>query len=108
MGHYRRFYKTLSLMLPKSLLEKSMKRLINKANADESPWLGYGYDCINSTYFRHDDYYPLKKTLFEGGYFNIPNRPEVMLNHQFGDYLVMPPEENRVLKHCRELIPELR
>ncbi|CDZ79215.1 LPS biosynthesis protein [Legionella massiliensis] len=104
MGHYRRFYKTISMLLPKTMLEKALQGIITKANASESPWLGYGYDCINGTYFNYDDFYPLKKTLFEGAYFNIPNRPEVMLAHQFGDYSLLPPEEERVLKHCRELV----
>jgi len=104
MGHYRKAYKTLSMLIPKVVLEKAMSRIITKANAAESPWLGYGYDCINGTYFKHDDFYPLKKTQFEDAYFNIPNRPEVMLTHQFGDYAVLPPEDKRVLKHCKELV----
>jgi lipopolysaccharide cholinephosphotransferase len=104
-GHYAKAYKTMGRLLPKKLLEHSMQRLITKANNSNSPYLGYGYDCINGTYFTVDDYYPLKRGLFEGQEFNIPNRADVILRHQFGDYMTMPPEEKRVLKHCRELIP---
>jgi lipopolysaccharide cholinephosphotransferase len=103
MGHYRRFYKTLAYFIPKFVLEHFMQRIIDKANASESPWLGYGYDCLNSSYFNYDDFYPLQKTLFEGSHFNIPHRPEVMLKAQFGDFWTLPPEEKRFLKHCREL-----
>lgn len=106
-GHYPKLYKTFGAVLPKTFLENAMQKLINKANASDSPWLGYGYDCINGNYFSHDDFYPLKRTVFEGSEFNIPNQAEKILTHQFGDYLTEPDAQQRVLKHCRELIPHV-
>ena len=106
-GNHRRLYKTLSFFFPKAMLEYCMQGLISKANASNSPLLGYGYDCINNTQHSFDVFYPLKQTLFEGSYFNIPHRAEVILEQQFGDFWTLPAEEFRVLKHCRELIAEL-
>jgi lipopolysaccharide cholinephosphotransferase len=106
-GHYAKIYTSLSRIIPKAMLEKKLQSIIRKANRGLSNWLGYGYDCVNSNLISMDDIYPLKRTTFETGQFNIVNRPEVILTHLYGDYLSLPPKEERVMKHCRELIPEL-
>lgn len=107
MGHYRKTYRAISRLFPKVVLEKTLQGIIKKANGSESHWLGYGYDCLSNNCFKYEDFYPLRKALFEDIHVNIPNRPEVMLAHQFGDYTVLPPEEMRMLKHCRELVVDL-
>jgi len=106
-GHYANAYTSLSRLIPKASLEKKLQSIIHKANQGSSGYLGYGYDCVNSNLVSMDDIYPLKRTTFETGQFNIVNRAEVILTQLYGDYLSLPPEEERVMKHCRELIPEL-
>lgn len=107
MGHYAKLYKALSHFIPKARLEQSLDAIIEKANQENSPYLGYGYDCVNSNLVSYDDIYPLKRTTFETGQFNIANRAEVILTQLYGDYHSLPPEDQRVMKHCRELIPSL-
>lgn len=106
-GHYAGLYRALSRLFSKSMLEKKLNAIIAKARTFESPYLGYGYDCVNSNLVCYEDIYPLKRAHFEGGQFNIPNRFEVILQQLYGDYMRLPPEEARIMKHCRTLIPEL-
>lgn len=106
-GSHKAVYAFCGRFIPKAWLEGAMSVLINNANKMASPYLGYGYDSINCTYFRREVYYPLQKVSFEDGEFYIPNQPEIILRHQYGEYSILPPEERRVLKHCRELVVEL-
>ncbi|MGQ3889434.1 LicD family protein [Legionella sp. CNM-1927-20] len=106
-GHNGRVYRLLSQMIPKTLLEKLLSGIIRDANKENSPYLGYGYDCINNNWFHYDDFYPLKRAKFEDGEFNIPNNADRILKRQFGDYWQMPPKHKRGMKHCRELIAHI-
>lgn len=106
-GHYAKGYTSLSRLISKTTLEKKLQAIIRKANQEESSYLGYGYDCVNRNFVSFDDIYPLKRTTFETGQFNIVNRAEAILTQLYGDYLSLPPEEERVMKHCRELILDL-
>lgn len=107
VGHGARFYQTIEHVLPKRMLEVYLQRIIRKANSSASPYLGCGYDCVNSNFYAYEDIYPLKRTSFETGQFNIANRAEVILTQLYGDFLSLPPKHQRVMKHCKELIPEL-
>lgn len=106
-GHHAGVYTTLSRLVSKNALEKKLQSIICNANHSASPYLGYGYDCVNSNLVSFKDIYPLKRTTFETGQFNIANHSEVILTQLYGDYLSLPPEHERVMKHCRELIPDL-
>jgi lipopolysaccharide cholinephosphotransferase len=106
MGHYHNLYKTLGVLLPKSLLNNALNRLIKKANAVDSPYWGRGYHCKKSTILKMDEVYPLKQVPFESGYFNIPQHAETILTREYGDFMTLPPEHERVLRHCRALVPE--
>ena len=105
MGHHAGIYQTLGRFIPKATLKRQLQHIITKANSIPSPYLGYGYDCVNSNLVTKDDIYPLQRCQFETGQFNIANRAEVILTQLYGDYLSLPPEDQRVMKHCRELIP---
>ncbi len=107
MGHYAGFYRVLGRFLPKAMLENMLKRIIHKANTSDSPLMGRGYNCVGQNVLTYDDVYPLKRICFETGQFNSPNRADVLLTQQYGDYMMLPPEEKRTLRHCKELIPEL-
>lgn len=107
MGHYNGLYQILSTLIPKASLQKQLENIIDKANNSNSPYLGYGYDCVNANLVTKNDIYPLKRHRFESAEFNIPNRAEVILTQLYGDYQTLPPEQERLMKHCRELIPFL-
>ncbi|MFI4919357.1 MAG: phosphorylcholine transferase LicD [Legionellales bacterium] len=106
-GHNAGIYKLLGRFLPKTILEKFLYTIIDKANTSNSPYLGRGYQCVGTNLLTHEDIYPLKRTCFETGQFNICNRPEAILNQQYEDFMSLPPEEQRILRHCKELIPDL-
>lgn len=103
-GHYAQFYRLLGRVVPKKLLEKKLKKIISRANKKTSPYLGYGYDCVNSNLTTYQDIYPLQRSLFEGTEFNIVNNAEVILTQLYGNYMALPPMEERIMKHCKELI----
>lgn len=107
LGHRTGFYKLAGKFLPKVLLEKILQYIMHKANTSNSGLLGCGYDCVNSSLVTHDTVYPLKRAPFETGQFNIVNKPELILTQLYGDYLSLPPKSQQVMKHCKELIPEL-
>lgn len=105
MGHNAGIYKALGRLIPTSILEKSLHGIIQKANASNSSFLGYGYDSTKSNVFSMDDIYPLKRMEFETKQFNVAHRTKAMLTKIYGDYLTLPPEDRRKPNHCRELIP---
>lgn len=104
MGHSSGIYKMLGRLLLSWVLEKNLHRIIQKSNTCKSPFLGYGYDSIKNTTIKRDDIYPLKRVTFESMQFNAANRPDVILTQLYGDYLTLPPEHQRKLNHCRELV----
>jgi len=106
-GHGARLYQLLEPLFSKQMLERALQRIIHKANTSGSPYLGTGYQCVNSNLVAHTDIFPLKRARFETREFNIPNRFDLMLKDLYGDYMTLPPEDQRVMKHCKELIPEL-
>ncbi|MDR3443209.1 MAG: LicD family protein [Legionella sp.] len=106
-GHYAKAYKAIGTLLPKSMLESSLQHIIHKANTSNSPYLGRGYNCVGKNCIRQDDIYPLKRIAFESGEFNIPRNAELILTQQYGDYMTLPPENQRTMRHCKELIPDI-
>lgn len=106
-GHYSKFYKHMAKLFSKEFLDSKLKKTILRANQSNSPYMGYGYDCVNRNIVSHEDIYPLARTEFEGIKVNIAHRSEVILSQLYGDYMALPPEEERLMKHYRELIPSL-
>ncbi|MFT4058127.1 MAG: LicD family protein [Legionella sp.] len=107
IGHHASVYKVLGKFLPTAILESSLQNIIHKANTSNSPYLGRGYNCVGENFIHKKDIYPLKKVLFETSLFNVPCNAKEILTQQFGDYLTLPPENQRVMRHCKELIPYL-
>lgn len=105
IGHHAQVYKTIGKLLPKSMLESFLDYIIKKANNSDSVYLGRGYNCVGKNFLQQKDIYPLQRASFETGSFNIPNNAAELLRQQFGDYLTLPPEHQRVMRHCKELIP---
>ena len=107
VGHRAKLYRALGYLFSKKILERQLQRIIRQANTLGSPYLGTGYECVNSNCVPYSDIYPLRRTRFETSEFNIPNRSDQMLIDLYGDYMSLPPEEQRCMKHCKELIPEI-
>ncbi|VEB38919.1 LicD family protein [Legionella cherrii] len=107
IGHYPTFYKLIASFFPKPLLEWGLQKIIHQANASHSPYIGRGYNCVGKNLIKNEEIYPLQRVSFETKEFNIPRNAEAFLIQQYGDYLQLPPEEQRVMRHCKELIPHL-
>lgn len=107
LGNHARLYETLGRFFPQPLLDALLKHIIHAANAKPSTCLGYGYDCVNGNLLPLSAIYPLKRARFESAEFNVINQAEAILTQLYGDYLTLPPLQERVMKHCRELIPFL-
>lgn len=107
MGHHAAMYQMLAPLFSQKNLEKKLQDIIANANSSQSPYWGYGYDCVNRNLLHYEDIYPLKRCRFETAEFNIANRSERILTQLFGNYMELPPLHQRVMKHCRELIPDL-
>ncbi|WP_133128591.1 LicD family protein [Legionella nagasakiensis] len=108
MGHNAWLYTAVGRFIPKKVLDNKLQSIIQQANGSNSSFFGYGYDCSNSNLVSYDDIYPLRRTKFETGEFNIINKAEIILMQLYGDdYMTLPPEHQRVMQHCQELIPSL-
>jgi lipopolysaccharide cholinephosphotransferase len=105
VGHHANVYRCLAPFVPKATLEHALQWIIRCANQETSFYLGCGYDSVNSNQVEESAIYPLRRGLFEGSLFNLPQRAEVILTGLYGDYLTLPPEHQRVMKHCKELVP---
>ena len=107
IGHYANLYKAIGSVVPRALLESSLQKIIQQANASSSPYIGRGYNCVGSNLIKYDEIYPLQRVSFETAELNIPKNAEAFLIQQYGDYLTLPPENQRTMRHCKELIPHL-
>jgi len=107
IGHYASLYRIIGHLFTRSMLENRLQKIIQRSNQENSHYLGRGYQCVGRNLLSHDDVYPLKRLRFEGVEFNIVNHPEVILSQQYGDYMTLPSEEKRLMRHCIELIPEI-
>lgn len=55
----------------------------------------YGYGIPFNWEFRKSEILPVKQTIFEGDYYPAPNSPHEYLKRCFGNYLEIPPVEER-------------
>jgi lipopolysaccharide cholinephosphotransferase len=105
MGHYAKLYRIIGIFFPRTLLNNLLQRIIDKSNRLDTPYLGRGYQCKISNLIHYDDVYPLKTASFESGEFNVFNNTDQFLREQYGDYMSLPPESERGMRHCKALIP---
>jgi lipopolysaccharide cholinephosphotransferase len=107
MGRSHNLYRTLGYFFPKIFLNKALDYLVNTARTIDTPFLGRGYHCKKVTLIEFKEVYPLKRALFEGCYFNIPQHAEAILRKEYGDFHILPPESERTLRHCAKLIADI-
>lgn len=51
---------------------------------------------ISRSIQKKDDIFPLKKMKFENIEVNVPNNPHAVLEKEYGEYMILPPEKDRV------------
>jgi len=89
----------LQRVINKGEIHRLYIRLKNRTNTVtygiETPYYGWAFWDI-------DDIFPLKKGVFEGYSFYIPNNPDKYLTTLYGDYMTLPKEQDRVA-HMKNL-----
>ena len=88
---HRAFFCCIPLQLTQKLYLQAAQRYNNKAD------LEYVASFVPTyTYIKREDLLPYKRMNFAGFQASMPNKPEVFLEMQYGDYMAMPPEHKRV------------
>ncbi len=90
----------LTLKLFRVTSQKLYKKLEKEAmryNGQESQYIA-SFCCpmAEKESFRRDWLFPLKETAFENITVKIPHREDLILTKQYGDYMLLPPPEQRV------------
>ena len=77
-------------------LQTKIMKLQNKKKCRYIVNLASKYGYKKQT-FNIEDYFPLKRKLFEDRMFNIPNNYEKILKTIYGDYMKIPPKEKQFI-----------
>lgn len=56
----------------------------------------YGPELLWDKEFKEQDFFPLRKIIFEGKEFWAPNNADAVLTKVYGDYMTLPPKEDRL------------
>lgn len=56
----------------------------------------YGPELVWSNTYREEDLFPLRKVKFEEEEFWAPNNPDAILTNFYGNYMELPPEDQRI------------
>lgn len=85
--------------LPESLFRRIIHKTFTLNNRQQATFcVVYGGDFEKSLNTL-SDFLPTQKSAFENEYFFIPNNPETILARMYGNYLTLPPEEERHPSH---------
>lgn len=99
------FFKNQAVrVIKKLLLPMSMKRLVTLLEKESKR---FPFDSSEYSYFFSEKVPPFKRDLFskhiykefEGHFYRIPVGYDELLRQQYGDYMQLPPEEERINKH---------
>lgn len=94
------FGRTLSQLIGKLVPFKVVDKIIfstYKWNREsQGEYYTQGPEIIWSHAFKAESLFPLKKIKFEDGEFWVPNKPEDILTTMFGDFMQLPPEDQRL------------
>lgn len=97
----RLFLHTILKFIPKQVLYKKLDFELRKYNSNEKDFL-----CCVGSYNgiqKYSDVFPLKKVEFEGIQVNGPNNCDVVLSKEYGNYMELPPKDQRV-GHCPSIL----
>ena len=77
------------------------KFFINKTRRyDDRYWSGI--DLYLKQEYKKEDLFPLKDIVFENNTFNGPNNADSILKSMYGDYNILPPENER-FSHSKKI-----
>ncbi|WP_052447479.1 LicD family protein [Clostridium polynesiense] len=91
----RSFSQLIGFLIPPSLILKLQLFTLKWNRYSKSHLYTYGVELTWKTYFEEEDLFPLQKIKFEDGTFWGPNKPEKILSDLYGDYMKLPPVEER-------------
>lgn len=67
------------------------------------PFTSYEAELGISCFYKNEDIYPTRRDVpFEGKYFPVPNNPDGYLSTMYGDYMQLPPPDQRHT-HARKI-----
>ena len=90
----RRVLHWMSKIIPISLIENSVNSLFQKYNQTQTEYLAcltFGEIFV----YKREDLFPVRDIKFEDQYFKCVNNMEQYLTKLYGDYLKLPPEDER-------------
>lgn len=82
-------------LIRKKNVFKILKTILSRSKMDNKEYLIYGFEVSYLPFYNKKDIYPLKKILFEDIEVYIPNNYDSVLKKCYGDYMKIPPLENR-------------
>ena len=89
------------------VLKGMEKKRRNARPCDPDSLISLGYSSpsdYSSSVVRASDVFPLSEVTFEGLTVMAPHNPDAYLRNQYGDYMQLPPEEQRQGKHVLRLL----
>lgn len=81
---------------------EAYKYFVKKTNPDDEMVFDIDAICYNKP-FPKNIFRPPKKVKFESIYVNVPNDVDQFLKITYGDYMKLPPEEERHYHYCDEI-----
>ena len=86
-----------------NVIRQEESKILAMAEA-ETKYVTYIFDNIKICIYDKLDFLgEPNQMLFEGEYFSVPTVPESFLNKRYGDYMTLPPEDQRVQVHTARI-----
>lgn len=92
----RSFLQLLGKIMSFKFINKMLHATEKWNKESKSHTYTYGHELMWSTEYKEEDLLPLKNISFEGKEFLGPNNPNAILTKLYGDYMKLPPEQERV------------
>jgi len=96
-------YRLIGKIFTLQFLDNIQTLLIQSAKKTSSSLIGFGYDSALKRVYKKRKFFPLKKINFEGNEFYAPQDCDYYLSHTYGDYMSLPPKEQQLPKHIKNL-----
>ena len=81
-------------IISKNILVPFFNRLIR---TKECKYIATALEIDFNAYFPREDIFPLSKIEFENEFFSAPNNPHNVLTCRYGDYMLIPAKEERLI-----------
>lgn len=89
------FHYFMAKIMPDRIKRKIVLSLL-KLNGNDKEYIGYGLDSIWNVVFKTEDVLPIKEMQFDGMKVMGPSNPDALLLSEYGDYMKIPPESERM------------